>query len=252
MTTRLALSSILAAFVACTGDPGAVIPDAAPPDAPASADAHPVAPTAIPCDVVSQDCSDPAYPKCTVVGKFTLAADMRQPLCVPTVGTKALGDGCVRYDPDWSSSALMDADDCRPGLYCTFGTCRRLCNVEADCDAGDTCGIGGLDSTPNLGICLKKCALFGSDCSAAESCDILSLVQGWVGPVCRPIGPIAVGAICGAFLPDCVANASCQSAPARCYALCDTYPGGAGAHPCMTDSCQYVSVYKIGFCGRAP
>jgi hypothetical protein len=241
------LAAILAMVVgAHCGDGGSAVLTPTP-DAPPSPDALPM----IACDVTKQDCAAP-YSKCTVVGRYlTLASQPeRQELCVPPSGSKALNENCTRTDPTWLSSTVADADDCAPGLYCTiFGSisppsCKKLCHGDNECGPGESCLII-LHSRQKSGLCLPKCDLYGTTCGSGLTCDETD--QGFdiflSEPLtCRAVGNVAMGGTCSSRL-DCAANATCvfnkfQIAPPRkCFAICDSYQGGSGLHPCATGTC---------------
>ena len=149
----------------------------------------------------------------------TLAAGGEAACLAP--GVLGEGDTC-----QWDLAERREAP-CGPGLACvqSFGhwRCLRLCTTEGSdqCLGGDLPSWGcraTLVDKPDLGVCLPKCTLGGSDCPNGTSCT----VPFGVGlAVCAPPGSAdesapGEGESCGTTQP-CLAGLVCT-------------PSGSGAH----------------------
>jgi hypothetical protein len=178
------------------------------------------------CDVMKQDCANPATPRCEVVRD-------------PTSGiftSRCTADGTV--DEGQPCTQESDGtDDCKHGLTCTvFGgpspACRRLCNTDNECGSTNVCV-----HHPNrfAGMCLPPCTVFGSDCQAGLTCrpaqdDQYALRKDGKG-YCLPDSLNTVAPNGG-----CVADDQCEGAAycffaGWCKQVCDT------SHACTGGSC---------------
>jgi hypothetical protein len=179
---------------------------------------------------VTQDCAAGADPKCTVVDIGPAATPSPTPRCVPLTGTVGEGGACTRTD--------VGHDNCNLGQFCTsLGTtlgdrhCRRLCHSDGDCVSPEKCA-GFLQ---NVGVCVRSCTPFSSDCTGGLSCADIYLDADGVNnfAACRSVG--ASSGSCTAST-DCVANTVCGatlSVPGSnaCNSLCDNAHACTGGLP---------------------
>lgn len=261
MKSRMAIVAALA-LAGCNDaddhhEHGAPQADARPMTKP-SADAgiqRDAAPPQETCSTVVQDCMNPLKPKCTIVFEG-VEIDTE---CVAQAGTVGRDQSCTRTNP---GNPGVGRDDCAMGLFCsgmgfpqdmsgaaTMRACREFCYEGSTCAAGEACAA--LDNlTPQNGLCMKTCALFGADCAAGTSCSISSLTgeEMYVG-LCRSTGTAAAGAACESST-DCQANLQClfgDHGSGACGSLCDE------AHPCSAGSCMAIPGLPAagGFCQSA-
>ncbi len=167
------------------------------------------------CDpVTSFECSDGE--KCAVV----LEGDALGYACVPEAGSQSVGQDCT--------VSLEDGlDGCTAGSVCLgddAGTCRPLCNAEADCTAA-LCLEDPIHQVPH---CADDCSPFEPNCSGLLQCrrqddrfsciDALPGDVGGLGEACLLEGDAGCGeglmCVTGALVPGCASGGCCVS-------LCD-------------------------------
>jgi hypothetical protein len=181
------------------------------------------------CDLVKQNCADASKAKCTI--SIDQQGQSIDHVCVAE-GNKDEGQSCAR-----NNMAAGD-DDCKKGLFCTARglpsgelACRKYCQKDGDCLAGQKCsGLEGKD-----GICTPTCEAFTSGCPTGTTCGTLHFGVGatQMDPkaflACRP-GPGAIPAYgdCSAQGAQCGADSLCADGQtdSLCLPLCDQ------THPC--------------------
>jgi hypothetical protein len=193
------------------------------------------------CDVVKQDCPDPARPKCSeVVHPDGHAATQ----CVPLTGARQHGDPCARR-----GNALSDIghDDCDRGLYCslydinpTAFRCRQHCNGSVGCGAaGEQCIPNHRVSDPSssTALCREACDPFtGSGCPPGVGCK-----PGGTSGYCSLLGLGGPGEPCRVG-SDCASNTACTRS-GYCAPPCDA------AHPCPEGmECETAPGAPLGLC----
>lgn len=176
------------------------------------------------CDVMNQDCADPAL-RCQPI---RLTDKYLATGCIAVTGGKKLGESCER--------TAVGLDECAKGLFCArWGVvgagrvCRALCDSESACGAGEVCA--DLGSVPRAGVCVTPCAPFvsPSTCPNGGACHDLQAAMDPLGAVpmtfCAATGAGVEGASCTATT-DCADGTRCMSG--ACRALCDQ------DHPCSS------------------
>lgn len=224
-------------------------PDAAAPDAGRDAGAALDAAVATACELVAQTgCG--ADEKCTLIDD---GGNRRG--CVPVRGTVAEGEPCTR------DAAGFGHDDCAPGFTCTFigvlppsaggsRRCRRLCEDDAICGAGQRCASLTAEA-PAAGFCGPTCTPFGDDCEAPLEC-----TRAWsaVDPErpffasCRLPGDVPEGSSCAVVAENCASGLVCAEivvGAGMCARPCDA------THPCPSGECTEIDP-SIGLCLGAP
>ncbi|UJR82137.1 hypothetical protein [Sandaracinus amylolyticus] len=122
-------------------------------------------------------------------------------------------------------------DDCGPGLYCTRtqtvggGVCRRLCDADADCAAGEGCAeIGRLAPCTGWCVALAECDLSEQDCGAGRGCYWLRDEEaGREHQFCHPAGEETRNCYGGPTV--CAPGVVCvrsSTSSLRCQPLCTT------------------------------
>jgi hypothetical protein len=228
--------------------------DAGPPDAGATdagrdAGSGLDAAVATACELVAQTgCG--ADEKCTLIDD---GGNRRG--CVPLRGGVAEGEPCTR------DAAGFGHDDCAPGLTCTFigvlppsaggaRLCRRLCEDDAICGAGQRCASLTAEARP-AGFCGPTCTPFADDCEAPLEC-----TRAWVAvdperpffASCRLPGDVPEGSSCSAVAENCASGLVCAEivvGGGLCARPCDA------AHPCPSGACTEIDP-SIGLCLGAP
>lgn len=66
-----------------------------------------------------------------------------------------------------------NVEECGSGLTCWYGICKTFCASNADCPAGDTCGVG--DS--GYGACNTPCGTGKASCPVGTSCTTLNVTN---------------------------------------------------------------------------
>jgi len=154
------------------------------------------------CDLMLQNCADPAAPKCTLSnmppGEFPST-------CQELHGSAALGEDCTILDTTFGK------DTCAPGLICSpierpqgsTMTCKPLCDSEDDCDADQFCARFNDSSmleedTRLIGMCLNECEFFDSagTCPADTKCVHGGTIEFTFGFACIGYGGGVEGDAC--------------------------------------------------------
>lgn len=198
------------------------------------------------CDTVTQDCTDPTSPKCTLL----VVDEALETECVPRTGSLGALAVCMRNAEDDTG---VGRDDCAPGLFClglgvagTGRVCRSFCRGDAQCARGLRC-VPFSERTPPDGLCAQACEFFSTTCGAGLTCGFSSSNDGasFFG-ACRKRGTLGQGAACEAD-EDCGADSVCMVRGDRlqCRPLCDP------AHPCPGGTpCTMSPVLpSLGYCG---
>jgi hypothetical protein len=231
--------------------------DAATPDlaAPSTADLSMVTGD---CDLVTQNCTDPAASKCAFVPTMD-PSGMDAHACVAPSGTNMEGQPCTR--------ASLGDDDCAKGLICTLRgvatgsfVCRQFCHADTDCPSMQRC-TSISNTIPTDGLCTPLCNPFGNDCTGGLVCGVLDdLIGSTMNKVklsftCRSAGAGQPGDACAADA-DCAANEICDTQTTMaCIALCDDThlcPGSADGGDVDggdAQSCQPLPSLTTGTCG---
>ena len=216
-----------------------VLTDAAPPDADTGSPDT---------GMRMEDCSPRTSGSCET-GKCSYVTERSDRLyaggywgCVDDAVAKAEGEPCdftVDATPE-NMSDLLVADDCEQGLACFTGMhsdlrCQRLCDLDADCLDGETCGLVG--DVPVVKICqvFAECEpIYQTGCAPGEGCyTILNEADVLVYICAAPFRPTATeGEECDSVNAcevgfDCVA-ATRDARVATCHAYCN-----AGEPPAM-------------------
>lgn len=195
------------------------------------------------CDVVRQDCPDPARPKCAEVVSPNGA--FQSNVCVPLGGTRQVAEACQRR-----GNAVSDIgyDDCDRGLYCSLYDilpnafrCRKHCDASTPCPEGLNCVSTDRvqDPSSSTSLCREACDPFGETgpgCPQGVGCKV-----GGTSGYCSVIGTTEPGGPCRAG-NDCAGNAACTRA-GYCAPACDA------THECPTGtSCEITPPLTLGVC----
>ncbi|MFO0611573.1 MAG: hypothetical protein U0414_03220 [Polyangiaceae bacterium] len=185
-----------------------------------------------PCDVVAQDCADPAAPKCIVQG---IPQNTPEAVCAEAFGAVAEGELCERPTNEPS------IDTCAPRGFCSRGgfptetpqrrACRDLCKTGADCPASAMCywlTPAAAANQPAYGICIERCDPLATACEDAEpgtGCTTAVDTEGGFTTVCDLVGTGVDGATCASPI-DCAPGFTCDGT-LTCRAYC-----GDATHTC--------------------
>ncbi|MFO0548362.1 MAG: hypothetical protein U0271_08250 [Polyangiaceae bacterium] len=210
---------------------------------------HPVAGET--CDVIAQDCVDPAAPKCQL--DFSDPA-LLPSICAPSYGDALAGEACDRIDN------TTGKDNCAAGLICNrvnlpysqpAGICLTLC------DELDACGDGWcmrLNSDKNapfpadtrlVGHCVESCddVWDTTTCQAQTKCLGSDDLSGARRYTCFPTPGKAVGATC-ANNSECAPALGCQPQTMTCRPYCDQ------DHACGLGT--FCTSTSLGYCFPPP
>lgn len=205
-----------------------------------------------PCDVLAQDCADPAAPKCTV--DFADPSELPS-TCQPTFGSDMLGDLCERPDN------TPGVDTCVPGLFCAFfgqplsnpqtRQCVEDCNDASDCEASQFCYRLAGPPAPDArlyGVCADRCDPFDpAPCPIAlNKCAASPNIAGDLAWACVPGSASGVaGDACMTDL-DCAPLLACDPVALACTPTCDA------THPCAAQATCTEGLGPLGLCLPGP
>ena len=144
-----------------------------------------------------------------------------------------------------STCQLAAADSCA-AFFCFEGSCSGACAVDADCPANNKCDFFDFSADPATPVLLGLCSPFSgsaavcnkdADCTAGEHCGVTTTTTGDTVTVCRAADPgdVQIGEACGddgqtlaTIEPTegCTTNLCADGN--RCAAICDV-DGDCGA-----------------------
>ena len=190
------------------------------------------------CDPLKQNCTDPNNTKCTITDDGTGQGVATN--CVAPGGTKGESESCMRTG---TGAASIGMDNCAKGYFCSgIGSlamtpmrhCRKFCDADTACGAKQGCS----SLTQDVGLCIPKCALFGTDCAAPLNCsNLVGDIDGKNAfTACRQPGTGAAGATCKDDF-TCGADLICTDPQngGTCAAYCDA------SHACKTGKCTAIT-----------
>ncbi len=201
---------------------------------------------------MTQNCVDPDAAKCVLT--FDDIANLPS-LCGPVLGSAVAGEMCDRPND------ISGEDTCAPGFFCNRidtpasqpgGTCRTLCDDNAQCASDEWCYRLNKDSegpfaanTRLIGHCAIRCdSVWDLSCQAETKCLGGDDVSGVRRYSCFPSLGKAAGESC-AGNNDCEPSLGCDAVEQVCAPFCDP------THPCgLGQGCSSTS--GLGFCRGAP
>lgn len=208
---------------------------------------HPTAGEA--CDVMEQNCVDPAAPKCVL--DFSDKKELPS-TCAEALGDAQLGESCTRPD------GVTGQDTCAPGLLCNHidvpasdpdGRCRPLCDANDQCPDGEWCfRLNRLDPNtqfePNtrlVGHCTVSCdGVFSDTCQPGTKCLASNDIADTRRYSCFSSSDKPAGEACTSN-NDCAPGLGCDQI---CRPFCDA------THPCgSNESCGAI---PLGLCYGPP
>lgn len=208
---------------------------------------HPAAGEA--CDVMAQDCADPAAPKCVL--------DFSDKLELPSTCAEASGDA-NKDEPCTLVDGVTGHDTCAPGLFCNHidvpasdpeGRCRPLCDANEQCPDTEWCfRLNRHDpdtmfepDTRLVGHCTISCdGVFSDTCQPGTKCLASNDIADTLRYSCFSSDDKPEGATCTSN-NDCAPGLGCNQV---CRPFCDA------AHPCGAN--ETCSAVPIGLCFGPP
>jgi hypothetical protein len=127
----------------------------------------------------------------------------------------------------------------------------EFCYTDPDCSPGYVCdtSVTGLTNPDGTGYLMCSAAvtcnpITSTGCDTGESCYVWSAET-----VCRPVGTLTLGAVCGGA-GNCIIGLGCYRSPSATDFTCQEFCDLAGtAHPCPTgQTCGGLGHATYGVC----